>query len=371
MQAGALTFQLKGCIRSGKSGACPKDAPEPILISLNCNLAFPLITEGSLQDIDFQIIREIMYSGNLVLMTTSPRAFGEKLSRKLDLSHEEIDRRILQWNKAGVLSKVTVFVDFSVLGMKFAVFDFRTNSIEEKRDFVKKAKAMDGVSTINVFFGNSVRVGFVSPTSYSLEEKLSMLKDLSGDSRPVMMVRTDLPSHPSSEDTFKLDALDCKVLKSLRPNARKPVSEIAEEVGMPVEVVTQRLHRLYEMHVIFPLVELRLENLKGYLIASMVCLLDGSQSAKIVMQSMSQKFENHFIRVIHPSAVAMHLYYRNLNDVSADTTTAKQIAGVREVKVDLIEKIMINLDWLDGRFEQIIAESATTGSFSSKAFSQI
>lgn len=312
-----------------------------------------------------------MYGENLILMTTTLRAFGEKLSSKLDISQEEIDHRILQWNKAGVISKITVFVDIRVLGMKFAVFDFRTKSIEEKRDFVKKAKAMDGVSIMNVFFGNDIRVGFVSPTSDGLEEKLSMLKDLSGDSKPVMMVRTDLLSHPSSKDTFKLDALDCKVLKSLRQNARKPVSEVAEEVGMPVEAVTQRLRRLYEMHVIFPLVELKLENLKGYLIASMVCLLDGSQSANIVMRSMSQKFENHFIRVIHPSAVAMHLYYRNLNDVSADTITAKQIAGVREVKVDLIEKMMINLDWIDGKLEQIIAESATTGSFSSKAFSQI
>ena len=341
------------------------------MISLNWNLAFPPVTEGSLQDIDFQILREIMYSENLVLMTTAPRAFGEKLSTKLDLSQEEIDHRILQWNKAGVISKVTVFVDFRVLGMKFAVFDFRTDSVEEKHDFVKKAKAMDGVSSINVFFGNDIRVGFVSPTSDGLEEKLSMLKNLSGDSKPVMMVRTDLPNYAPAEDTLKLKALDCKVIKSLRPNARKPVGEIADEIGMPVEAVTQRLRRLYETHVIFPFVEMRLENLKGYLIASMVCLLDGSQRANIVMGSMSQKFENHFIRVIHPTAVAMHLYYRNLNDVSADTTTAKQIAGVRTVKVDLFEKILINFDWIDGKLEQIIAESVTTGSFSSKASSQI
>ncbi|MBI2126492.1 MAG: winged helix-turn-helix transcriptional regulator [Thaumarchaeota archaeon] len=313
-----------------------------------------------MQDIDFQILREIMYSENLVLMTTSLRAFGEKLSRKLDLSVEEIDRRILQWNNAGVISKVTVFVDFRVLGMKLAVFDFRTNSVEEKHDFVKKAKAMDGVSSINVFFGNDIRVGFVSPTSDGLEEKLSMLKNLSGDSKPVMMVRTDLPNYAPAEDTLKLKALDCKVIKSLRPNARKPVGEIADEVGMPVEAVTQRLRRLYETHVIFPFVEMRLENLKGYLIASMVCLLDGSQRANIVMGSMSQKFENHFIRVIHPTAVAMHLYYRNLNDVSVDTTTAKQIAGVRTVKVDLFEKILINFDWIDGKLEQIIAKSVTT-----------
>lgn len=324
-----------------------------------------------MQDIDFQILREIMYSENLIFMTTTPRAFGEKLSQKLDLSREEVDRRILQWNEVGVLSKVTVYVDFNVLGMKFAVFDFRTDSTEEKRDFVKKVKAMDGVSVINVFFGNDIRVGFVSPTSDGLEEKLSMLRNLSGDSKPIMMVRTDLPNYAPAKDTLRLNALDCKVIKSLRPNARKPVGEIADEVGMPVEAVTQRLRRLYEMHVIFPMVELRLENLKGYLIASMVCLLDGSQSANIVMRSMSQKFENHFIRVIHPTAVAMHLYYRNLNDINTDMTAAEQIAGVRTVKVDLFEKIIYNFDWIDGKLEQIIAESATTGSFSSKAFSQI
>ncbi len=325
-----------------------------------------------MQDIDFQILREIMYSENMVLMTSTPRVFGEKLSRKLDLSHEEIDHRILQWNKIGVISKVTVLVDFRVLGMKFAIFDFRTNGIEGKRDFVKKVRSMDGVSIISVFFSNDVRVGFVSHTSDGIEKKISTLKEISGDSKPVMMVRTDLPDYPSKADAFRLDALDCKVIKSLIPNARKPVSEIASEVGMSVEDVTRRLHRLFEKNVIFPYVELRLENLKGYLIISMVCLLDGSRSGNSVMQSMSQKFENHFLRIINPTAgVAMYLYYRNLNDVGADFAAAKQIPGVRTVKVDLVEKMMSNFDWIDSKLAQIISESEASEFFSSKSFSQV
>ena len=183
-----------------------------------------------------------------------------ELSEKLGISITSVQKRLVSLEKAGIVQGYTAHISLAALGGTFVLIHGRSRA-----DFAIETMDVLGgheaVSTVLCGAQNHLYVGAFLKRIDHLDAVVTFVKEAGQIPEPEALIfntSSDITCvrNPKGEcsDATDLTNLDHRIIWALHENARRPLAEVAADVGVSAKTASIRLERmiskgLIEFHV--------------------------------------------------------------------------------------------------------------------------
>ena len=182
----------------------------------------------------------------IMLLSANSRLSYAELAEKLNLSVNAIHKRIQLLIEAGVIRKFTAKVSL-LSANAIVVFISGTSQLGNLQGLPPKLKEHSSIYWFAEGSGKFLYIGAYLKNLSELVSLAEFLKKEAGLSEPTIGIMASIPSqvrqNPKPKNVTLCD-LDYKIIRSLKDNSRKAVSDVATEVGVSAKTVHRRLTRM-------------------------------------------------------------------------------------------------------------------------------
>jgi Lrp/AsnC family leucine-responsive transcriptional regulator len=180
-----------------------------------------------------------------LLLVNCRRSYSE-LADKLGLSVNAVHKRIQSLIETGVIRKFTA--KLGGLAANFVnVFIWGTSQLDSLQNLPDKLKTQGSIYWLAVGGGKYLYVGAYLRSINELEPLVSYIRKEAQIADPTVGIMAaspfPLPANLAYIDTTLYD-LDYQIIASLKDNARKAISDVADELGVSAKTVRRRLARM-------------------------------------------------------------------------------------------------------------------------------
>jgi Lrp/AsnC family leucine-responsive transcriptional regulator len=180
------------------------------------------------------------------LLLVNSRLSYSDLAEKLGLSVNAVHKRIQLLVEAGVIRKFTAKVNL-LTTKAIVVFISGISQMGSLHDLPDKLKTQGSIYWLAVGGGNYLYIGAYLRSLTELEPLVTYIKKEAGIPEPTVGI-TDFPLllplvHPKASD-LALHELDYQIIRSLKDNSRKAISDVADELGISAKTARRRLQRM-------------------------------------------------------------------------------------------------------------------------------
>jgi len=189
----------------------------------------------------------------MMLMWNSRTPYRE-LAEPFKMSVNSIHKRVKAMVNLGIIDKFVSTLSFRAFKpIPSNIVMFGDSKAKNVKDLIEKLGANVNIYTVSQHSGNLFIIHAYLRNLSDLEPLVSYIKQTA--EIPELKVGLDSsPMQPGAEvdmtREINLSTTDFLIANALKNNSRKPVVEIAEEVGVSTKTVRRRLDRLIENHLI-------------------------------------------------------------------------------------------------------------------------
>jgi DNA-binding Lrp family transcriptional regulator len=274
------------------------------------------------------------------------------IAKKLGVDEETIRVNVKHAHGAGIIVGWFLDINPQILGQEVTVALLEVADASKKDSIIKQIRAIPGVIQMVDFYERPLRVDFCHETDQEREERIELLKSISGDRKPVYWRR----AFPSVN--MKLKTTDWHIVKALRRDSMLSNSEIAKEIGVSPRTVKRRVSLMTAEDVIYSRPVGDIKRFPGHVYFFLIhCMnekkkresdeLIRSKLEKAVFVDTRSKQYSIFSSVFHNMGEADELY-----------RWIKDLDGVDETRMYLEQQIIQVYDWLDGRINSHLTVTA-------------
>jgi Lrp/AsnC family leucine-responsive transcriptional regulator len=180
-----------------------------------------------------------------LLLLNSRLSYAE-LAEKLNLSVNAIHKRIQLLIETGVIRKFTAKLG-TLAAPVVNVFISGTSQLASVQDLPGKLENQGSIYWLAVGGGKILYIGAYLRSINDLAQLVQYVKVVAGISDPTIGILAGPPpiiAAGSKPPETSLCDLDYKIIHRLQDNSRKPLSEIAEQLGVATKTVRRRLNRM-------------------------------------------------------------------------------------------------------------------------------
>jgi len=189
----------------------------------------------------------------MMLMWNSRTPYRE-LAEPFKMSVNSIHKRVKAMVNLGILDKFVTTLSFLVFQpIPSNVVMFGASKTKNVKGLIEKLGANENIYTVSQHSGNLFIIHAYLRNINELEPLVSFIKQTAEiPELKVGLEGTPMRSRPEVDITreVKLSTTDFLIINALKNNSRKPVVEIAEEIGISTKTVRRHLDRLIENHLI-------------------------------------------------------------------------------------------------------------------------
>lgn len=276
-----------------------------------------------------------------------------KIAKELGFDGKTVKVRIRNMEKQGFIQYYQIYPNFRLLGVEAAAFFFEAPNIDAKNEAIRKASLIDGVVEVYNFIGNTWCIDFTYHDSRDLEKRLSLLLELTKSSSYEKFYGRVMP--PTN---ITLNSLDWKIMKSLRYNAFKRLSKVAEELGVTVKTIKRRFERMTSNNaiIIVPVIN---PSVVAHTITYGLLFYPDEETRREAVRTIIETFEPICFMSYAPPKGPLVLL--NFATTMAETEEAllrgKSIKGVRDVKLLVLKETREYTEWIDREIDKRIQET--------------
>jgi DNA-binding Lrp family transcriptional regulator len=182
-----------------------------------------------------------------------------ELSERMGISIPSVQKRLVSMERAGIIQGYTAHISLAALGGSFVLIHGRSRAgfAIDAMDFLGGHEA---VSTVLCGSQNHLYVGAFLKKIDHLDAVVTFVKEAGEVPEPEALIfntSSDITCvrNPSGDpDASELTDLDHRIIRALHENARRPLAEVAADVGVSAKTASIRLDRmmakgLIEYHV--------------------------------------------------------------------------------------------------------------------------
>jgi DNA-binding Lrp family transcriptional regulator len=179
----------------------------------------------------------------IMLLSENSRLSYAELAEKLNLSVNAVHKRIQLLIETGVICKFTAKV--SLFAAKaIVVFLSGISQLGSFQDLPDKLKAQGSINWLAIGSGKFLYMGAYLKSLNDLEPLVSYVKKEADIPEPTIGIMSVVPVTPQQAlklPETSLCELDYRIIRSLKDNARKAISDVADEMGVSAKTIRRRL----------------------------------------------------------------------------------------------------------------------------------
>jgi DNA-binding Lrp family transcriptional regulator len=176
---------------------------------------------------------------SLLLLTNSRTPYRD-LADKLNLSANAVHKRIQSLIDSNIIRKFTTKISLSALQALTVILHGKSEA-DSVADLHKKLGVHGSIWWVTLGGGNYMIVGAYLKSMQEIDPLVDYVKKEALILNPSVGIFSSAPSNPRFSLEKTLHPLDCQIICALSNDSRKPISDIAEEVGVTAKTVRRRL----------------------------------------------------------------------------------------------------------------------------------
>lgn len=188
----------------------------------------------------------------IMLLSVNSRLSYAELAEKLNLSVNAVHKRIQLLIETGVIRKFTAKISLLRLAA-IVTFVSGTSLLGSFQDLPAKLKSHGSIYWLAEGGGKFLFIGACLKNLSEIVGLVEFLKKEAGLPEPTVRIMAAAPlqvtQNPKPTDLALYD-LDYKIIRSLKDDSRKAVSDVANEVGVSAKTVRRRLMRMTKNNLI-------------------------------------------------------------------------------------------------------------------------
>jgi DNA-binding Lrp family transcriptional regulator len=269
-----------------------------------------------------------------------------RIARELGTTVNTVKDRVRQMEDDGVIAGYQVVPNFTHLGLSAGAHKFRILDESRKDEAVRVACALDGILEVHDFFGPSLCVDLAYRDAEDRKAKVQTLSEATGDVNPVRFYERDMPRVERA-----LSALDWRILLALRWRAGRPLSEVADEMGVALRTVRRHYDRMSAEGSFFAIPLVDPSKAAGLFMFDLICEL-APLGRREAIRALLRAFDERHVYGFEPNPGStagfdMLLFAATSADVEAVRREAAAIPGVVRAEANLFRAFLDESRWLD------------------------
>lgn len=275
------------------------------------------------------------------------------IAKKLGVDGKTVKMRLRRMVKEGFIKYYQIYPNYRLLGVEGVAYLFEVPDVQVKYEAIEKASLMDGVVEIYNFIGNAFCVDFTYRDVTDHDRRIRLLKELSKCSSYTKFYHRDMP--PTN---IKPTNLDWGIIKSLRYDAFKRLSKVAQELGVSVKTVKRRFQRMASNNAIIIVPILEPAKVAHTISYGMLFFLDEAKRQQTV-QRILEAFQFSYFLAFTPLTGNMMLvnFAETLGETEDALLKARSIEGVKDVRVYVLKELREYTEWMDRAIQKKIEET--------------
>lgn len=318
-------------------------------------LNFPVLTTllPNLDQLDFLIFRSMGFR------PYSPQASGLimldpwSIGRKLGVDGKTVKSRMRKMQKLGFIKYYQIYPNYRLLGVEAVAYLLEALEVTAKYEAIQKSSLMDGVLEIYNFIGNTFCVHFAYRDASDHEKRLSLLKELTKCSSYQRFFEWKMPAV-----NIALNSLDWSILKSLRYNAFKRPSAVAEELEISLKTVKRRLKRMIVNNAVMIAPVIHPGEVPNVIAYGILFYLEEDKRQEAI-HTILQSFEPSCLLSYVPphGSIVLLNFAMTLGETEDALLRAKSIDGVRDAHIYVLKDMREYSEWVDREIAKKIEET--------------
>jgi len=291
-----------------------------------------------MDEIDLKILRKLLENSRLTY---------RELAEMTNMSVSAIHKRIKNLEDDEVIHKFIARP--SVIALKYLwILIFGTSNAKSMDAVSKELGQHESVESIAIGSGKFlIIVGFLRDIS-ELQDYSGFVSRTSQINEPTIGI-INVPYMTTPEP---LTSIDYKILKSLNRDARKPITDIADDVGLSAKTVRKRLTRMIENNLATFTIQWK-PLYKGSFITIFNLILNEGTNMISTIQHIYQKYSQNIIICVNYSNIP------NLITLETWSKTAQESQKIQEELQtegfkDIIPHIALSGNYYDCWIDQLL-----------------
>lgn len=305
--------------------------------------------------LDLRILRDIglePFAGK----ARSPHPWRpEELALRLRENPRLVKDRMARMERDGVIAAFDVQPNLALLGLASRTYAFPFQARADRAKILERLIAIDGMLAYVDYLTDWVTTTFAYANESEHAERLGQVRAVLGGLEPDTWFEL-APQAPARE----LTRLDWRVVRALRGDARAPLSDLAERVGISTKTVQRHLDRLAAEGAFSTFARLHEKSLDELLMCSLIVTVDmarvgdamGELHGKLLADAWAHCSAPLIQAGVHYDLIAAPRTPRGLAELLEATA---KIPGVLDVRGHLATSVTWTPRWLDAQIDVRIA----------------
>jgi DNA-binding Lrp family transcriptional regulator len=294
----------------------------------------------------------------LLLLERNPRITYRQLAEQLHLSITSIQRRLSNLVSTNKIRGFRTFVNLEAMGgIRTIVFGQMIGKLED--DMISHIERQGSIHTMSCGSLNNLYLFAHLHRISDLDAIIEIAQNVCGISNPQVIIfgsGSVMATCPSNLDSSKigdasaLNAMDYKIISSLHYDARKPIADVANEVGLSPRTVRKRLSNMIASN----LIEFRtISSIEGSDVLDFTVLvkLKTSESRPMMLRKIREDPLFHVSSSIvvsnAPDKLFLEVETESVNEIGQIVQDLRDRKEVESVSSDLLQKVYYFDTWRD------------------------
>ena len=290
-----------------------------------------------MDEIDLLILRKLLENSRLTY---------RKLADMTDMSISGIHKRIRRLEDDGIIAAYVA--QPSVIALKFLfVLIFGTSDAKSLDVVSKELGQHESIRFVGIAGGK-----FLYITAYLRD--ISELQGYGAYVSKTAQIREPtigIINIPYMTTPEPLSSIDFKILKTLNRDARKPITDIADNVGLSAKTVRKRLDRMIENKLASFSIQW-MPHKKNFVMVFHLILNEG-MDMNSTLQNINKKYFQNIAYCLNysniPNLITLHTWAKNTQD-GKKIQEELQTEGFK----DVIPHVFIDAEWFDCWVDQLL-----------------
>jgi len=291
-----------------------------------------------MDEIDLLIIRKLLENSRLTY---------RELADMADMSVSAIHKRIRSLEDDGIIN--AYIARPSIIALKYLwVAIFGTSNAKSMDVVSKELGQHENVSMVCVTGGKFLYIKAYLRNISELQEYSSNVSRVAHISEPTIGI-INVPYITTPEP---LTSIDYKILKTLNRDARKPITDIADDVGISAKTVRKRLNRMIENNLATFTIHWTPMYENSYFTLFYLFLNEGT-NLNSTLQHLNKKFSHNIAYCFTFSNIPHLILLSTLTKTSKDTQRIQEELQTERFK-DVIPHIFLSVKWYECWVDQLL-----------------
>ncbi len=278
-------------------------------------------------------MRALAQGRGIVIMRPGARVSVRAVAREVGLAEASVRRRIDKLRSGGLLSRLTVYVNPSLMGLTYGMCAFSVPASISKREVVQRLRLVDCVTGVDSYHGRYAALTFLFEDEEDRGRKQALFRSIAQGEDEIDDV---IPFPPCN---VSLSPFEWKLVSHLAGEELISAARLASELKTSVHSVNRELRKLADANAIFTLPMISTKEFQGGVAASLLVSFTTPRSRPGAAAELLKLVGDTIVQQIDMTTTAAYaLLLPNTRTASELIERVGQIEGIATARVDFIEE---------------------------------